>query len=372
MNEQSNQKSIAFYIGSLSRGGAERVIVNLAAYFHTCGYRVTIVTKEQDSAEYPVPNGVTRMLADITGDEISNNRIVNLYRRIAKLRNIWKQLEPDYIVSFIKKNNFMAITSAFGLHIPVIVSVRSNPAREYPDKITRWLANTLFARSAGVVLQTQQAKEFFPAKVQKKVIILPNSLSEQFLQAEYTGERKKEIVWVGRMDANKNPVMLLHAFGRIAGKYPDWTLKYVGAGPLMQELKELSKTLNCEKQVSFTGRIEDVATEVRAASVFALTSKQEGMPNALMEAMVSGLAVVSTDCPCGGPAELIVDGKDGILIPVDDEKALTEALDKLLADAQYRECLGKEAKKLIEKVHPDIVNRKWLQYIESAKTRERK
>ena len=150
-----NMKKIAFYIGSLSMGGAERVIVNLAAYFHSCGYKVTIVTKEQDSDEYPVPEGVARILADITGDEISSNRLVNLYRRIAKLRTIWKQLQPDYIVSFIKKNNFMAITSAAGLPIPVIVSVRSNPAREYPDKLTRLLVRVLFARAAGVVLQTQ-------------------------------------------------------------------------------------------------------------------------------------------------------------------------------------------------------------------------
>ena len=107
MSKQPEEKSIVFYIGSLSRGGAERVIVNLAAYFRDCGYRVTIVTKEQDKVEYPVPEGVTRILADITRNEISRNRVANLYRRIKKLRNIFKQLAPDYIVSFIKKNNFL-------------------------------------------------------------------------------------------------------------------------------------------------------------------------------------------------------------------------------------------------------------------------
>ena len=195
----SREKSIVFYIGSLCMGGAERVIVNLAAYFRSCGYTVTIVTKLQDEDEYPVPDGVTRILADITGNEISSNRIVNLYRRIAKLRNIFKQLSPDYIVSFIKKNNFMAITAAAGLRIPVIVSVRSNPAREYPDKVTRFLVRVLFERAAGVVLQTQQAKGFFPKSVQKKAVVLPNSLSEKFLQNEYTGERRKEIVCSSRI-----------------------------------------------------------------------------------------------------------------------------------------------------------------------------
>ena len=100
---------------------------------------------------------------------------------------------------------------------------------------------------------------------------------------------------------------------------------------------------------------------------YAFSSELEGMPNALMEAMVSGLAAISTDCPCGGPAELIEHGINGILIPVDDEKALAEALDKMLSDEEYRSRLGKEARKLIEKVHPDIVNRKWLEYIETTK-----
>ena len=117
------------------------------------------------------------------------------------------------------------------------------------------------------------------------------------------------------------------------------------------------------------GRLDNVAEVVQKSSIFVLTSKQEGMPNALIEAMVSGLATVSTDCPCGGPAELIENGVNGILISVDDETALTKALDKLLSDDEYRNRLGENAKKLIEKVHPDIVNAQWLTYIESTKRR---
>ncbi|MBO5486161.1 MAG: glycosyltransferase [Eubacterium sp.] len=369
MEQQTKQKSIAFYIGSLSRGGAERVIVNLAEYFHSSGYRVTIVTKLQDEVEYPVPEGVTRILADITGDEISKNRITNLYRRIARLRRIWKQLRPDHIVSFIKKNNFMAITSSIGMKIPVIVSVRSNPAREYPDKLTRLLVRILFSRAAGVVLQTQQAVEFFPKVVKKKAVVLPNSLSEQFLQVRYSKARKKEIVWVGRMDANKNPKMLLNVFGKIAEQYPDWSLTYIGDGPQLNELKEMCREKPYEKQVTFLGKIDQVAREIGAASIFVLTSKQEGMPNALMEAMVSGLAAISTDCPCGGPAELIQNEENGILIPVDDEMALEAALKRLIDEDAYREKIGENAKGLIQKVHPDTVNRQWLEYVESTARR---
>lgn len=365
--KQPKQKSIAFYIGNLSRGGAERVIVNLAAYFKVCGYCVTIVTKEEDTDEYPVPNGVRRILADITGKEVSRSRIVNLYRRIAKLRSIWKDIQPDYIVSFIKKNNFMAVVSSFGMRIPVIVSVRSNPAREYPDVLTRFLANVLFKHAAGVVLQTQMAKSFFKPAVQKKAVVLPNSLSETFLQSHDIGTRRKEIVWVGRMDSNKNPTMLLHAFLEMAGQYPEWSLKYVGDGVLLEKLKDTCQNSEYGKRVSFLGSVKDVAEVVRESSVFVLTSKQEGMPNALIEAMVSGLAVIATDCPCGGPAELIENGENGILIPVEDEKALKEALIHYMSDAEYRKKMGQKALCLIDRVHPDIVNRKWREYVESIR-----
>lgn len=341
------------------------MIVNLAEYFHSCGYRVTIVTKLQDEVEYPVPQGVDRILADITGEEISKSRIINLARRILKLRKIWKQLRPDHIVSFIKKNNFMAIVSAAGLRIPVIVSVRSNPAREYPDKLTRLLARILFSRTAGVVLQTQQAKEFFSPAVQKKVTILPNSLSKQFLEQKCKVARKKEIVWVGRMDDNKNPQMLLNAFVKLEEQYPEWSLKYVGEGIWLEKLQKICVQEGLEKRVLFTGEIERVAEAVASSSIYVLTSRQEGVPNALIEAMVLGTASIATDCPCGGPAELIRQGENGILIPVDDENALVCELKNLLDDEEYRERLAQNAEKLIEIVHPDIVNQKWQEYIEA-------
>ena len=129
--DHSERKTIAFYIGSLTRGGAEHVMVNLSSYFCARGYNVYLVTKLIEEPEYDVPEGVTRILADITKDEESDSRILNLYRRISKLRNIWKDIKPDIIISFIRKNNLMAIASSRGLRIPVAVSIRSDPAELY-------------------------------------------------------------------------------------------------------------------------------------------------------------------------------------------------------------------------------------------------
>ena len=363
-------KSIVFYIGSLSRGGAERVIVNLAEFFFSQGYQVTIVTKMKEKTEYEVSEGIHRILADIEGEEISSGRIKNLYRRIYKLRNIFKQIQPDCIVSFIGKNNFMSIAASRGLHIPVIVSVRSAPDREYAGRINKLLVSVLFGMAEGVVLQTTQARAFFRKGIQKKSVILPNPLNPNFVKEPFTGKRKKEIVWVGRMDENKNPRMLLEAFHHIYKQHEDWKVIYYGDGEQKEQLEELCIRYHLQDKVRFAGKVDGVENLIDKASVFCLTSRVEGMPNALLEAMALGVVPISTDCPCGGPRDLIRNGINGILIPVDDIDALAQALDELLSDENKRNHMSAEAYKILEKNHPDYVNRQCMTYIEKTKEKE--
>ena len=101
---ENRKTKIAFYIGSLDKGGAERVIANLAEYFYSQNYEVYVVTKLKEKDEYTLSSGITRIIADITAEEETNSRIGNLYARIRKLRKIWKEMKPDVIVSFIRKN----------------------------------------------------------------------------------------------------------------------------------------------------------------------------------------------------------------------------------------------------------------------------
>ena len=361
---KDNLKTIAFYIGSLERGGAERVIVNLAGYFQNEGYKVYVVTKMKETDEYALLDGVIRVVADLDDEELKKSRIQNLYLRVHKLRKVWKEIKPDIIVSFIRKNNVMAIASSRCLNIPVVVSVRSNPKRELSGFIMRNISFLLFCLADGIVLQTNQAKEFFPKFLQKKAIILPNSLNTAFLNVHKSSEEKKEIITVGRIDDNKNQSMLVKTFGEIATNYPDWVLRLYGNGKKKEELESYVKTKGLENQIFFMGEVSDIQNRMKDSAIFVLPSKQEGMPNALIEAMTLGLAVISTDCPCGGPTDLITNGENGILIPVDDRKALKNSLEKLMDDSNYRKKIGEDAKKIVERLHPDIVNKMWKEYLE--------
>lgn len=370
-NNNGKKKRIAFYIGSLCKGGAERVICNLAEYFYSQDYEVYMVTKLKDDVEYEISDGITRIIADITPKEETGSRIGNLRARINKLTNIWKDIKPDIIVSFIKKNNLMALASAKRLHIPVVVSVRSAPARELSGRGIKPLSFLLFRSAAGIVLQTTEAKEFFPKYLQKKVTILPNSINPAFVKYvdnEVTSnylDRKKQIITVGRIDDNKNQRMLVDAFAQIAERYPDWSVHLYGDGEGRKALEEHVSDLRLDNQIIFHGVVADVPERMRESSIFVLPSKIEGMPNALIEAMAMGMACISTDCPCGGPRDLIEDGVNGVLIDVDDKDALAENISRLIMDDSYRLSISKEAVHIIDRLHPDAVNRMWNDYIDS-------
>lgn len=366
MKKEEKKKHICFYIGSLHKGGAERVFVNLADYFQKKGYRVTMVTQYQFPAneEYALPQGVRRVLSDLTEEEVSNSRIVNFCRRVNKLHRIWKIEKPNLVLSCIGKNNFMTVVTTLFTRTKSVVSVVGEAKEEYPSRMMRMLANLLFPFADGIVLQTERSRYFFNKKIQRKAVILPNSLNPDFIRPRYEGVRDKRIVSVGRMDANKNHAMMIRAFAALAERYPDYTLTIYGEGELRKALEELVEQLGLSDRVFMPGVIPDVAKQIEKASLFLLTSYSEGISNALIEALATGLPVISTDVPSGGTVELITDNVNGLIIPVGDEKALERALDRLLGDPAYADRLGKKAVKIQERLAPERVNGLWQEYFE--------
>lgn len=359
------KRKIVFYIGSLAKGGAERVFVNLAQYFKGLGYEVVIATKLVEKVEYEVPEGVVRIVVDIAGEEISKSRIVNFFRRLSKLRRTWKREKPDLVFTAIGKNNFMVIVSSLFMRHKVIGSVVSDPKREYWNFVMRFLAKTLFFLADGMVFQTEDAKSYFPKGIQKKSIILPNSINPAFIKERFEGTRKKEIVMVGRIDDNKNPQMLVEAFSYLAKEYPEWNVILYGDGVGREKVERLIEEKSMGSRIVMAGSQGDIQDKIYESSVYVLCSYVEGMPNALMEAMALGLAVISTDCPCGGPRMLIENYQNGILIPVGDSRRLQEALREVLDNEELRENMGRNASLLGSRLHPDKVNLMWKEYFES-------
>ena len=366
---QSGQKHIVLFISALRKGGAERVMVNLADYLHRNGVRVTLVTQYICEEEYTLPAGIPRILSEITPEEETGSRIGDFLARYRKLRRIFTELHPDCILSFIGKNNIMTLLCTRFTGIPAVVSVRGEPKSEYYNFPMRFLAKTLFACAAGVIVQTSAARDFFPPVIRKKAVILKNPLNPAFVRERRTGRPDGRIVSVGRVDANKNHALILRAFARIAPEFPNASLVVYGDGEKRQELIRKTQELGLSDRVQFPGAVSDVAEKIRTASAFVLSSGHEGMPNALIEAMCLGIPSISTDCPCGGPRELIEDGVNGYLIPVGDEEALADRLRRIFSDEEGAEKMGKQAALLLEEYRPERVNAEWMDYLLSCAAR---
>ena len=356
-------KRIILFISSLQKGGSERVMVNLAEYFREQKYDVILVTQYQREKEYCISPKIRRVYSEPDASMLEGGRIRNFCVRFRTLRRLWKTYRPDVILSFLGKNNLMAVAAAAFLPIKVAVSVRGEPTMEYQGKFMQFIAKTVFRFADGVILQTEQAGQFFPRAVRRKSVILPNPLNPQFTERKVCADREDLIVAAGRLDENKNHAMLIHAFGRIAEEYPTVKLVIYGEGELRTKLEMLIAEKGLTDRISMPGNVNDIADRIGRARIFTLTSNTEGMPNSIMEAMTLGIPVIATDCPCGGPATLIEHGVNGLLVPVGDAFALADAFRRIFEDREFEQKLRENARRITETLAPEQVNKKWEDHL---------
>lgn len=350
---------VGMLIGSLNKGGAERVLVNIAEYLVNKGDTVTMVTQFVADDEFRLDERIKRRISGLSEEEAEGSRLKNFKKRVDKLTGIWKEENPDVILSFIGKNNFMAVYTGHKCKIPVAVSVRANKWMEYYNPLMTFLADNYLCRAEAVILQGKGIAEQFPRRVREKAVILKNPVNAAFFDKAYDGEHEKTIVTVGRVDENKNHRLIIDAFMGIAEEFPEWKLLIYGDGELRDELIRYVREKGFSSRIELPGRIENVPDTIKKAGVFVLSSNSEGAPNALIEAMILGLPVISTDCPIGIPADLITHGKNGLLIPVGDMAKMQENLHFLLDNIQKRNELGKNAGKTSDIYNPERVLGKW-------------
>lgn len=350
---------LMFYINTISHGGAERVIVNLATQLSQRGHKCYLVTSYYTPEfEYPVGDDVKRLV-------LSERRIENVIRRnvtyVNRLRKLLKQHQPDVLISFMPEANYRSLMAVMGLKTSVIISVRNDPNREYGSAKGKMLAKTLYKTTDGIVFQTQEAKDWFPKSIQCKGIIIYNQVGEQFYQQHLSPERR-DIVATGRLTKQKNHRMLIDAYANISGK-TDERLVIYGEGPLREDLERRIKDCHLEDKVVLMGQTEDVPEVLKKAKIYVLSSDYEGMPNALMEAMAMGLPCVSTDCPCGGPKMLFGAELKDWLVPVNNDQMMGRKIMELLANDTVRDKVGDMFKRKADEFRPHVIIQKWEDFI---------
>jgi glycosyltransferase involved in cell wall biosynthesis len=179
------------------------------------------------------------------------------------------------------------------------------------------------------------------------------------------------VLFVGRLDRQKRIDVLLRAFAELASRVPGARLALAGDGPLEPELRALARELSLEGKIAFLGRRDDVPELLRAAHVFALPSESEGLSNALLEALATGVPVVASRIPAN--EELVGDEREGLLVPAGDAPALARALERLLSDSALAAGLSQRGRELVAREHDPsrVVERHRALFTEAARGRGR-
>ena len=345
---------LILFTSVLSGGGAERVLCQLANRFAEKN-QVTLVAAYSSENEYEISPKVNKEYLDLS---LSDK---NPCKQIVKLRQLIRREKPDVCISFLPQPNFKMILATLGIKTKVFVSVRNDPAREYKGVVNKLLAKLLYPLASGVVFQTKDAQSWFSCKVQAKSRVIMNQVAPAFFQRELGCS--EYYVATGRLNNQKNYPMMIRAFARFLQSYPDQKLYIYGAGSLKEELESLIYMLGVSDRIVLKGSSSDIPTVLSNAKAFLLSSDYEGMPNGLLEAMAMGVPCISTDCPCGGPREVIENGISGILVGVKDETAMYQALCKIQENTELREKMGQRAKQEAMKFHPDMIFEQWNDYV---------
>ena len=354
-------KKVLFAIKRLDKfGGAERVIVNLANVFASHGYETLLSTFVGDKCIYPISKDVKLHSVSDMG---KNENLLYKLKTISRFRKLIKDERPDVIIAFQFDFNMISIVSSFGTGIPVIISERNNPRNVPRKKILRVLRKILYPFAEGAVFQTDEAKHYFSKRIVEKSVVICNPVRQGLPEPEkevFDGR----IITAGRLENQKRHDILIKAFASIKDKFPNSNLYIYGNGSKRNELENLIDKMDLGKRVMLMEAVENLPEVMNGASLFVLSSDFEGMPNVLIEALCMGIPCISTDCPCGGPRELINDGENGFLVPVGNIEALAEKMEQLLSDEDMMKNISHNAGLRRDKYSLENIYEEWKSYAE--------
>lgn len=361
IGNSARSRHILFVIAGMSAGGAEKVIALIANHWVAKGWQVSILAFDDPDTPvfHPFDDRVRiHRLALVTSGGGAKSMLAQ-GRRILAIRRYIRQYRPDVVISMLTKINVLTLLAGLGTHQPIIVSERNNPLAQQANAAWNAALMRLYPRAAGIVMQTRASIICLPPTSRSMVRVIPNPISGSKAAATSSVQ---VLTAVGRLTHQKGFDMLIDAFAHVANRYPAWSLKIWGEGEMRAALEAQVSRLGLERRVSLPGT-SSPGEWARDGGIMILSSRYEGFPNVLGEAMAAGMPVIAFDCAFG-PGEMITHGVDGLLVPPDDVEALAAAMGHLMDDPALAQRLGAAALLSAARFSPDMIIHRWERLIE--------
>lgn len=337
----------------------------MASWWSDHGHDVSLLTLDSSRHDtIPVSAGVTRVGLDLMSDSagllsaLSANR-----RRVRALRSALLACRPDHVISLTDRMNVITLLACRGTPLCPIVCERIDIRHHAIGPIWKTLRRLTYPRAKAIVVQTEDIRQaMLPIAGRARVEVIPNCLWTQRRSDPGQVDLSPRTRWigaVGRLDRQKGFDLLLDAFARIADQRPEWNLVLIGDGPERSRLAGQVDSRQLQQRVLMPGWVENPWESLsRHADVFVLSSRYEGFPNVLLEAMAAGMCPVAFDCPTG-PRELIANERSGLLVPVGDSQALADALNRVTGDGDLRSRLADAATGVRERFTAERYFEQW-------------
>lgn len=359
---KKNRKKLIVNTGTLSAGGAERVLsvlsTPLADAFDEVQYVMWLDAKYPDIFYEIDPRVKIIRISQRCGS-------TSVLRHILWFRNYVKKEEPNLVLSFMVMVCFTVTISLLFTGIKQVVAERNDP-RHFKRKWIRKLIDLLYYTSdiKGILMQTEWNKAYFLNKElydKTSTIYNPVNMRTSCVAAALNADKKDLIVSVGRLTSQKQQTTLLDAFSEFYKTHPSYQLIIYGEGEERKNLKEYAEKLGLSSCFHLPGRSRNVLNDILPAKIFVMSSKYEGMSNALLEAMCIGLPCISTKV--SGATDLIVNEENGFLVDIDDSRGISLILNRLADNVELRNRIGKKASEVYDIINSKEVSRKWVTYL---------
>ena len=356
-------KKILFVIPSLSNGGAEKVVSKISSGLVNKGYDVTLLTFFDCEKEYLIDGKVKRINLS-KGYEKDYNSI-NTLKRFKLIRKVINEIEPDFIFPFLNHVCiYTFISCIFSKYRKRIVfTERCN--QKFTNKRNRLVKNLCQVFVKRILVQNNGQKLDLSKRNQRKTCVIANPIDSVYLDYKKNSvDECKNIISLGRLSDQKDYPLAIETFSSVLKKYPNLTYHIFGKGENEDKLRKLIKEKNLENKVvleGFTTNIDDI---YKNAGMFLMTSKFEGMPNALAESLAVGLPCISSDCDFG-PSDLIENESMGILVKEHTVEAFEKAMLHMIENYSFYASKSNERKEIMRKKYSlDVIIDEWIKFIE--------